>query len=264
MCCPRCGCHEGLVPVCHPYMDTKTVTKYRYCCLCEDKCIPGKDCCCGWDLHLGCHEGCGDCGCKESCGCESCGCGCDHCKVREIKKLVKIPYKETVCVRKCWVEWVCPKCNCCCNAEGAPAGCTENNNAAPAAAPMPPAPPAPPANAAKSAVSDLPPVPAGATCRTKRRETFDRGRAVWSRAARPVQSVAKLEAQGPPPLGFSFCCQDHDLRRAREINRFFSSGRHPDRVRRRGLAGEHGPARTVRDDPLHPPGERAISADRCG
>ncbi len=162
LCCPRCGCHEGLVPVCHPYMDTKTVTKYKYCCLCEDKCIPGKDCSCGFDLHLGCHEGCGDCGCKESCGCESCGCGCDHCKVREIKKLVKIPYKETVCVRKCWVEWVCPKCNCCCNAEGAPAGCTENNNAAPAAAPMPPAPPAPPANAAKSAVSDLPPVPAGA------------------------------------------------------------------------------------------------------
>src|ERR1700761_1242182 len=41
LCCPRCGCHEGLLPVCHPYVETKTITKYRYCCVCEDKCIPG-------------------------------------------------------------------------------------------------------------------------------------------------------------------------------------------------------------------------------
>ena len=27
-CCPQCGCHEGLVPVCHQYWEKKKVTEY--------------------------------------------------------------------------------------------------------------------------------------------------------------------------------------------------------------------------------------------
>jgi hypothetical protein len=128
MCCPRCGCHEGLVPVCHPYCDVRVVTKYKYCCVCEDTCIPGKDFC-GLGLHCGCD--CNKGGCKD-CGCESGG--CEHCRVRQVHKLVKIPYTVEEPVKKCWVEWVCPRCNCGCNGD-APTGCSEGN-----AAPTPPSP----------------------------------------------------------------------------------------------------------------------------
>ncbi len=176
MCCPRCGCHEGLCPVCHPYCGTKTVTKYKYCCLCEDKCITC-GCCTpveGFFMHKCCDEG--QCGCTSGCnsGCENgnCGCGegCNHCRVREINKLVKIPYKVEVPTQKCWVEWVCPHCNCnCgCSENGCPCnegGCAAPGCAAPSAAPATPAPPAPPAPMpAKSAAYGLPggPQPAGA------------------------------------------------------------------------------------------------------
>jgi hypothetical protein len=157
-CCPRCGCHEGLCPVCHPYCEMKKVTKYKYCCICEDKCIPHGNCETLFCHHRDCEQ---PCGCTTGCtsGCESgnCGCGegCCHCKVYEVKKLVKIPYTCEVPVHKCWVEWVCPRCNCCCNGDSAPA-CTNGS-----AAPTPP--PAPPAGGAKSAASDIPPVPAGAS-----------------------------------------------------------------------------------------------------
>lgn len=161
-CCPRCGCHEGLCPVCHPYCEMKKVTKYKFCYTCEDKCIPHGHCETLFCHKCDCENQCGGAaGCTSGCGGESGNCGCEscgRCKVYEVRKLCKIPYIEEVPVHKCWVEWVCPRCNCCCNAESAPSGCTENNNAAPAA----PLPPAPPANAGKSAAGDLPPVPAGA------------------------------------------------------------------------------------------------------
>ncbi|HEV2972746.1 MAG TPA: hypothetical protein VGY55_22450 [Pirellulales bacterium] len=134
-CCPKCGCHEGLVPVCHSYCTTKKVTKYHYCCKCEELCIPGRFPCCPKCGDGCCEKG----GCTDNCGCDNCGCesGKCNCLIKEVHKLVKIPYTVEVPVRKCTVEWVCPKCGCDC-------GCTEKTNSVPApAAPMPPAPPAP-------------------------------------------------------------------------------------------------------------------------
>jgi hypothetical protein len=55
-----------------------------------------------------------------------------------VHHLVKCPYTEEVCVRKCRIDWVCPNCHCDC-------GCDQGMApAAPSAAPMPPAPPSPP------------------------------------------------------------------------------------------------------------------------
>lgn len=78
--------------------------------------------------------------------------------VREVKKLVKIPYVEEVPVKKCWVEWVCPHCHCECGYTGEqpaqaataamPTGTSTAGETATAdsTAPLPPAlPPAPPA-----------------------------------------------------------------------------------------------------------------------
>lgn len=157
VCCPQCGCHEGLVPVCHEYWTTKKVTKYCYKCVCEEICLPGPCGACndGFLCHLGCKDNgspgcaasCGskDCGCKDNCGSGGCnaGCGeCRHCKYREVHHLVKCPVTTEVCVRKCRIDWVCPHCHCDC-------GCTpdqEMPSAAPGnpptTAPMPPAPPA--------------------------------------------------------------------------------------------------------------------------
>ncbi|HEX3997070.1 MAG TPA: hypothetical protein VHX65_00800 [Pirellulales bacterium] len=155
VCCPQCGCHEGLVPVCHQYWTTKKVVKYCYKCTCEEICLPGP---CGavndgFLGHLGCKEGCGcqeGCGSKESCG-SGTGCGdCCHCRYREVHHLVKCPYTVEVCVRKCKIEWVCPHCHCDC-------GCTETEMpslGAPTSGPSPPSPPSPPA-AGKTTATDL-------------------------------------------------------------------------------------------------------------
>jgi hypothetical protein len=131
-CCPKCGCHEGLVPVCHSYCTTKKVVKYHYCCKCEEMCIPGHSPCCPK-----CGEGCCENGGGNG-GCDTCGCdqGKCNCLVRDVHHLVKIPYTEEVPVRKCTVEWVCPKCGCNC-------GCSEGQAAPAPGAPMPAAPPAP-------------------------------------------------------------------------------------------------------------------------
>jgi len=154
-CCPQCGCHEGLVPVCHQYWEKKKVTEYCYKCVCKEICLPGR---CGavndglFGDHCDCKEGCG---CQENCGCkENCGCNngeCCNCKFREVHTLVKCPVTKEVCVRKCRIDWVCPHCGCgCgCDASVAPGG-------APTAAPLPPAPPAPP-TAGKTTATDLAP-----------------------------------------------------------------------------------------------------------
>ncbi len=151
-CCPQCGCHEGLVPVCHPYCEMKKVTKYKYCCTCEDKCISQGHCETLFHHHCDCDQ---PCGCTSGCESGNCDCGCDgcgHCKVYEVRKLVKIPYVVEVPVHKCWVEWVCPHCGCGCDASSAPSG-------APSAAPMPPAPPSPPVppTAGRTTATDLAP-----------------------------------------------------------------------------------------------------------
>jgi hypothetical protein len=131
-CCPKCGCHECMIPICHSFCTTKKVTKYHYCCKCEEICIPdhcppcpkcGDGCC----DKAGCAEGCGN-----DCGCESGKC---KCLIVEAHKLVKIPYTVEVPVRKCTVEWVCPKCGCNC-------GC--NGTSEPAPTPTAPTPPLPP------------------------------------------------------------------------------------------------------------------------
>ena len=138
-CCPHCGCHEGLVPICHPYCEMKKVTKYKYCCVCEDKCVPS---CC---FKLGVDSGC---------GCECCCDSCGHCMVREVKKLVKIPYTEEVPVKKCRVEWVCPQCHCECAYTGeqsmpaaTAAAAVGKTTSADTSAPLPPALPPPPLTA---------------------------------------------------------------------------------------------------------------------
>jgi hypothetical protein len=143
-CCPKCGCHEGMIPVCHNYCEMKKTTKYHYCCKCEEICAPSghSKCCGGCDKCGG--EGNGGCGCNEGCGGEEENC---HCHIYTAHKLVKIPYTVETPVKKCKVEWVCPRCGCNC-------GTTEAPNAAPApSGPPTPAPgiPTPPPPAPKSA-----------------------------------------------------------------------------------------------------------------
>jgi hypothetical protein len=108
-CCPQCGCHEGLIPVCHTYWTTKKETKYRYCCQCEPICIPeGSTCCrklCGTT---------GD-GADGSC-CNDVGGASGHCNcsIFAQHKLVKFPYTVETPVCKCKIDWICPQCGCNC------------------------------------------------------------------------------------------------------------------------------------------------------
>jgi hypothetical protein len=106
--CPRCGC--CLVPVCHCYYDTKTVTTYKYTGACAEICVPGIT------PHCACREG--------------------HCTVYEVRKLAKYSVTKEVPVRICTIEWHCPRC-------GAPDA--SPNGMAPSA-PVPPSTPAPPAS----------------------------------------------------------------------------------------------------------------------
>jgi hypothetical protein len=69
----------------------KTTIKHDYCCHCKDHCVPGPAHCC---------KDCDGC-CQED---------CCHCRIREIHKLAIIPVCEQEPVRKCKVEWVCPRC----------------------------------------------------------------------------------------------------------------------------------------------------------
>ncbi len=132
-CCPHCGCK--LVPVCHPYCEPKTITKHEYCCHCKDHCVPGPEHCCK-DCDGCCHE------------------ECCHCCIREIHKLAIIPVSHQEPVRKCTVEWVCPRCNA--QASAAPVMATP----APAVAPNPPSPHlAPPAIPAPAKTTDSAPLP---------------------------------------------------------------------------------------------------------
>jgi hypothetical protein len=133
-CCPKCGCRECLVPICHSYCTTKSEKKYRYYCKCDVICIPD---------HCPCWLKCWAGGCENgSCGQQGCGNGdCESgkcsCLIKEVHKLVKVPYTVETPVRKCTIEWVCPKCGCNC-------GCTEQSDSVSApAAPLPPSPSAP-------------------------------------------------------------------------------------------------------------------------
>lgn len=154
-CCPQCGCHEGLVPVCHQYWETKKVTEYCYKCVCKEICLPGR---CGAhnDGLFGDHCCKDGCGCQESCGCkENCGCNngaCCDCRYREVHTLVKCPVTKEICVRKCKIDWVCPHCHCDCGCE---------TGAAPGTPSTPPMPPASP-TAGKTTATDLAPSPASA------------------------------------------------------------------------------------------------------
>jgi hypothetical protein len=115
------------------YCATKKVTEYKYRCVCEEICIPGVTPICKRDAACGgsgeCAGGCGACnsGCQEGCA--------GRCKIHEVRKLVKYPVTKEVPVRKCTVEWVCPKCGC------GQCGSTSAATAAPAApGPAAPAP----------------------------------------------------------------------------------------------------------------------------
>ncbi len=140
-CCPQCGCHEGLVPVCHPYCTTKKTVKYKYCCKCDTICIPGHCPKCDW--------GCGDGGCAAGSGDGGCESGKCQCESLEVTHHMKIPYVVVTPVRKCYVTWVCPKCGCDCHCPG--------EAAAPApGAPVPVAPPLPPAPGKSAAMPAAP------------------------------------------------------------------------------------------------------------
>ena len=109
-CCPQCGCHDGLIPVCHPYWTTKKETKYHYCCQCEPICIPDQCPCCS---KSGCENGnCADTNCCNDIG------GCDggkcNCLIIAQHKLVKFAYTVETPVCKCKIDWVCPHCGCNC------------------------------------------------------------------------------------------------------------------------------------------------------
>jgi hypothetical protein len=163
-CCPKCGCHEGLIPVCHPYCTTKKVVKYHYCCKCEELCIPGRFPCCP-KCGDGCceHGGCAEQGCGNDCGCEQGKC---NCLTRGVHTLVKIPYFVEVPVRKCSIEWVCPKCGGCC-------GCNEKSDAGPAPAgptpaPSGPTPPPPPFPGKSASAPSTRPTAAGYNFSTDR------------------------------------------------------------------------------------------------
>jgi len=153
-CCPHCGC--PLKPVCHICCTTKKVTEYKYCLICEEKCIPRPTC--------GCKAGCGGDGCGQ-CGCDGCQSGCDQggCCVKNVGHLVKIPCVKEVPIRQCTVEWVCPTCGKCCDC-----GCGGQSSTAPtpATGPAPTSapglpPPGVPATAPSAPANPgLPPAPA--------------------------------------------------------------------------------------------------------
>jgi hypothetical protein len=117
--CAKCGCHDGLVPVCHTYCTTKIETKYRYYCKCETICVPDGNCSltkCGsgpCENSNGANHSCSN----TECNCSECQC---HCLVKDVYKLVKVPYTAETPVRKCTVEWICPECGCTCS-------CTETS-----------------------------------------------------------------------------------------------------------------------------------------
>lgn len=129
--CPRCG--SCLVPVCRCYCTTKKVPEPKYTCLSEDLCIPGimpigkwcRSCECGSESATG-GETAND-ACPASCG--------RRCVVRTVNKLVKHPATKEEPVRKCAVEWVCPKCNChgnCLDGASAPGAASPAPSALPA------------------------------------------------------------------------------------------------------------------------------------
>lgn len=94
-CCEQCGC--GMVRVCQVYCSTKTETRYEYCCYGKAICIPPVTPLCKND---GGPEGNGHChkGCEE------------HCCVRDVQRLVKVPVTREIPVRECRLVWVCPRC----------------------------------------------------------------------------------------------------------------------------------------------------------
>lgn len=113
-CCPNCGCHDGLIPVCRLHWTTKKETKYHYSCQCKPICIPDQSPCCS---KSGCEDGtngscASDVGDRESGKC--------NCLIIAQCKLAKVPYTVETPVCKCEIEWVCPKC-------GGNCSCTEMN-----------------------------------------------------------------------------------------------------------------------------------------
>lgn len=132
-CCPHCGCK--LCPQCNITCTTKKETVYKYTCKCDAVCIPG----------VSCVGGCSDC--EKGC----CDGSCGRCRVREVKRLMKVPCTKEVPVRKCEVVWTCPKCDC------SFSGSESSEKPAAAPAEARPAAPAPTMPTAPKAPSPQPP-----------------------------------------------------------------------------------------------------------
>lgn len=99
--CPQCG--GGCQKVCRVKCEMRTVTTFKYCCKCEDFCLPGPSKCCGkkWvpdcaSLFGGHYE--------QVWGPPCCG------RVRHRKVLLKIPVTKQVPAYTCEVVNLCGKC----------------------------------------------------------------------------------------------------------------------------------------------------------
>ena len=110
-CCPNCGCHEGLMPVCHLHWTTKKETKYHYCCQCKPICIPDQSPCCSKPVCENVEGANSNCA-NEVDGCENGKC---NCLIIAQRKLAKLAYTVETPVCKCEIEWVCPRCGCNCS-----------------------------------------------------------------------------------------------------------------------------------------------------
>ena len=102
--CNQCGCGQCVKKVCRIICEPKKETKWVYCCVCEDFCLPGPSKKCGER----CVPDCTDCDGvrKEIIWKPSCG------PIRTKKKLVKMPVTIEKPGYKCIVVCICNGCGC--------------------------------------------------------------------------------------------------------------------------------------------------------
>ena len=140
-CCEKCGCDDCDV-CCKLVCETKKVPKVKYCCKCEDFCVPHE--CPTTTVHE-CEAPkceCDSC-CNHECGAETWLKNLFHCDNAHAgcadsigkKKLVKFVEQKEVPVYKWVAEKHCHQCGCCsecdaCGMQGVPSNVP---NAAPAA-----------------------------------------------------------------------------------------------------------------------------------
>lgn len=101
-CCQSCGCQCACDKVCKVICEKKIVTKTKYCCECEDFCVPGPSCLIG-------RECVDDCNAPHGVATRNIW-QPGRATIRTRKKLVKKTYTEEVPTYKWVVESCCPRC----------------------------------------------------------------------------------------------------------------------------------------------------------